>query len=168
MLVAANHASFLDPPLLGAALPRPVYFMAKSELFTSPLLRPLLVRVGAFPVRRGQSDRSAIRRAVALLAAGRVVGMFPEGTRSTTGELQPAQAGVALLALRTGAPVVPVGLSGTGKAMPPGRAWPHRVPVAIKVGPPLRFEHRGRIDKELLREVSEQVMAAIARLIEPP
>ncbi|MFS8543960.1 MAG: 1-acyl-sn-glycerol-3-phosphate acyltransferase, partial [Limnochordales bacterium] len=116
-ILAANHVNYLDPLLIGAAVPRQIHFMAKHELFHNRALAWLLDRVGAFPVRRGQADRQAIRRALELLAAGKVVGIFPEGTRSETGELQDVQGGTALLALKSGAPVVPLAVLGVERAL---------------------------------------------------
>ncbi|HEX6971434.1 MAG TPA: lysophospholipid acyltransferase family protein, partial [Limnochordia bacterium] len=113
LILAANHASYIDPPLLGAATPRRLYFMAKRELFTIPLFGALIRRFGAFPVRRGALDRQAIRSALELLARGEAVVLFPEGTRHRSGGLLPGQQGVAMLASRSGAPIVPVGLVGT-------------------------------------------------------
>jgi len=109
-VLVANHVSYWDPVVVGCAFNRRVYFMAKSELFEIPLLGPLISVLGAFPVRRDKSDRNAIRIAVKLLEEGNVVGIFPEGGRSRTGELMKPQPGAAMLAFKAGVPVLPVAL----------------------------------------------------------
>lgn len=113
LLVVANHAHNADPILLEMAITRPLHFMAKQELFRNPLLAWGLRRAGAFPVDRGRPDRAAIRHAEALLAQGIAVGMFPEGTRSKSGKLQPAFPGAGLIAVRSGAPILPATIVGT-------------------------------------------------------
>jgi 1-acyl-sn-glycerol-3-phosphate acyltransferase len=112
LIVAANHVSNLDPPVLGAAIPRPIYYMAKAELFRIPVLGPLIGQLRAFPVDRAKGDVSAIRRAVEVLKMGAAVGIFPEGGRNREGHNR-IHSGVALLASLTGAPVLPVYIDGT-------------------------------------------------------
>jgi len=99
VLLIANHTSYADPPIVGTASPRPVNFMAKAELFRIPLLGWLIRRTHAFPVRRGTTDREALRRAIRLLRSGRVLLVFPEGTRSPDGRLMEAEQGAAFIAL---------------------------------------------------------------------
>ncbi|HLT59393.1 MAG TPA: lysophospholipid acyltransferase family protein [Limnochordales bacterium] len=165
-ILAANHVNYLDPLLIGAAVPRQIHFMAKHELFHNRALAWLLDRVGAFPVRRGQADRQAIRRALELLAAGKVVGIFPEGTRSETGELQDVQGGTALLALKSGAPVVPLAVLGVERALDAGnRRWPRRSRVTLKMGPPLTFTRVERVDRGALAAASLAIHDAIAALL---
>jgi 1-acyl-sn-glycerol-3-phosphate acyltransferase len=112
LIVAANHVSNLDPPVLGAALPRPLYYMAKAELFRIPVLGAIITQLRAFPVDRARGDVSAIRRAVEVLKMGAAVGIFPEGGRNREGHNR-IHSGVALLASLTGAPVLPVYIDGT-------------------------------------------------------
>ncbi|MHB8448933.1 MAG: lysophospholipid acyltransferase family protein [Mycobacteriales bacterium] len=134
LLIAGNHAGFLDGPLVVAAAPRPVRALAKSELYHGALGRALLI-LGQIPVRRGRPDRTALTAAAEELVGGGAVGMFPEGTRGT-GELEEVQHGVAYLAVRTGAPIVPVACLGTAEAMPKGRHLPKwRAPVLLVFGP---------------------------------
>ncbi|HEY8496683.1 MAG TPA: lysophospholipid acyltransferase family protein [Limnochordales bacterium] len=165
-IVAANHVNYLDPLVIGSALPRTVHFMAKHELFENRILAWVLPRVHAFPVKRGQPDRQAIRRALDILAAGEVVGIYPEGTRSETGELQDMQGGAALLALKSGAPVVPLAVIGLEKALDVGaRRWPRRTPVTIRMGPPISFPPVDHIDRTTLRSASQEIHRAIAALL---
>ena len=110
LVVVANHGSHLDPPLLGHALGRPVAFMAKAELFSIPILGPIIRACGAYPVRRGASDREAIRTATARLEEGWATGVFLDGTRQSDGRINNPLPGAALLAARTGAPLLPVAI----------------------------------------------------------
>lgn len=114
VIIAANHLSLWDPVVVGCALDRTVYYMAKGELFDIPFLGWLLRNLKAFPVKRGQGDIAAIRKAIAVLKEGNVLGVFPEGTRSKSGEIQEAMAGIALIMEKSKAPVVPIKVFGTG------------------------------------------------------
>ncbi|MDI3521832.1 MAG: 1-acyl-sn-glycerol-3-phosphate acyltransferase [Bacillota bacterium] len=156
LIVVANHVSYLDPPVLGVAFPRRVYFMAKEELFRIPAFGWLLRGLGAFPVKRGVPDRRVIKRALAVLAAGEVLGIFPEGTRSKTGELGEAEEGAALLALRTGARLVPAGIRGTR-----GRG-----PVRVVFGPPVDGSDLNPKDRTSVKVLSQRIMDSIAALLE--
>ncbi|QBP41350.1 lysophospholipid acyltransferase family protein [Paenisporosarcina antarctica] len=116
VLICSNHINALDPPVVGITAPRPVYFMAKEELFNAPILKPLLPKLNAFPVKRGLSDREALRRAITILKGGEVMGLFPEGTRSENGELGKGFSGAGFFALRGEADVVPCAIIGPYKA----------------------------------------------------
>lgn len=166
-ILAINHVSMLDPILVAAALPRPVHFMAKEELFRYPLLGWLLRWLHAFPVRRGQPDREAIARALSVLKAGGVVGIFPEGTRSLDGRLLPIQGGTAFLALKSGAAVFPVAIVGTHRAMPKGAWWPRRACVQIRVGEPLRLPEgtQGPVRRAELEAVNARIRHELHRLV---
>lgn len=161
-IVASNHESLLDPPVLGSAIPhRQVYFMAKKELFDVPVLGRLLIAFGTFAVERGSADRRAMDQAIRLLDEGRVLGIFPEGTRSSDGSLKKGRTGAALLALRAGVPVVPAGVFHTQQAMrrkliPGGRAF------GVRFGPPIPVEREAEPGKARLFEVRDQIMAGIA------
>lgn len=115
ILLCSNHINALDPPVVGLNAPRPVNFMAKEELFHIPILKSILPGVNAFPVKRGMSDRDALRRAIKLLKDGEVVGLFPEGTRSKDGTLGKGFSGAGFFALRGDANVVPCAIIGPYK-----------------------------------------------------
>lgn len=136
VLLAGNHRGFLDGPLVAAFVPREASFLAKSELFRGPVATALMW-FGQIPVDRGRPDREALRRAVAVLERGEVLGMFPEGTRGA-GELESVQHGIAYVALRVpGVPIVPVACLGTERALPKGARLPRwRSRVDIVFGEP--------------------------------
>ncbi|MFB1080808.1 lysophospholipid acyltransferase family protein [Jeotgalibacillus sp. JSM ZJ347] len=115
VLICANHINVLDPPVVGITSPRPVSFMAKEELFKMPVLKKLLPNLNAFPVKRGMSDREALRKGLSQLKEGHVVGLFPEGTRSKDGEIGKGLAGAGFFALRSDAAVVPCAIIGPYK-----------------------------------------------------
>lgn len=162
VLLAANHVSLLDPPIVGAGAPRPLQFMAKAELFRIPLLGALIRRVNAHPVERAAADAGALRGALGLLQAGKALLVFPEGTRGTEGTLRPGKPGTGMLAARSEAPVVPVYIRGTGQALPRGSRFPRPARVTVAFGPPLRFR-RGR-GREHYQRITDEIMAAIGRL----
>jgi 1-acyl-sn-glycerol-3-phosphate acyltransferase len=116
VLLCANHIDNLDPPVVGITAPRPVHFMAKDELFSVPLLGKIVPHLNAFPVKRGMSDREALRKGLAILKDGKVLGLFPEGTRSKTGEMGKGLAGAGFFALRSDAHIVPCAIIGPYKA----------------------------------------------------
>lgn len=115
VLLCTNHIDNLDPPVVGITCPRTVHFMAKEELFNMPILKSVLPQVQAFPVKRGMSDRDAFRTTLKLLRSGKVVGMFPEGTRSKDGQLGKGLAGAGFFALKGDAAVVPCAIVGPYK-----------------------------------------------------
>lgn len=171
-VIASNHLSFFDSVLLQALAPRPVHFFAKAEYFTGAGVRGRAQKwffesVGSIPVQRDEQAASvaALDSLVALLERGQGVGIYPEGTRSRDGRLYRGRTGAAWLALTTGAPVVPVGLTGTERLQPPGASGfrPHR--FTVTVGEPLEFGHPGR--RHTLpqrRAATEAIMDAIAAL----
>ncbi|MHB0911993.1 MAG: lysophospholipid acyltransferase family protein [Armatimonadota bacterium] len=161
VILAPNHQSHLDPPATGACIARQVHYMAKVELFQPPIFGRWMHLAGCFPVTRGTADRGAIRRALELLAEGRIVCIFPEGTRSD-GPLREAELGIGMIALKSGAPVVPVAISGTREMLPKG-GKPRFGRVTVTYGKPLTFENlSGRAGME---EVGKRVMAEIADLL---
>jgi 1-acyl-sn-glycerol-3-phosphate acyltransferase len=172
LLLVSNHVSVLDPPFVGGAAPRQVCFMAKEELFRIPLLGRLIRALNARPVRRDGSDMRALKTSLGLLREGRALLVFPEGTRGVEGgPLGPGKPGVGMLAMLSGAPVVPVFVSGSGAALPRGRALPRPSKVRVTFGPPLVFKAEGKRAgddgrKEAYREAAQEMMDAIASLRE--
>jgi 1-acyl-sn-glycerol-3-phosphate acyltransferase len=165
LLLVSNHVSLLDPPLVGASAPRPLYFLAKEELFRVPLLGRLIHGVNARPVKRDGTDTRALKMALRLLGEGHAILIFPEGTRGRGGRLGEGKAGAGMLAVMSGAPVVPVHVSGSDRALPPGRALPRPAKVRVVFGPPLHFKPgTGEARKESYREASAEMMRAIAQL----
>jgi len=115
LIIMANHITAYDPPIVGSIMNRKVYFMAKKELFENPFLDKILRAIGTFPVKRGRPDRSAFRESFRLLNNNKVICIFPEGTRSKNGELGNAKAGSIMIALRSEAPILPVGIKKDGR-----------------------------------------------------
>lgn len=168
VLVASNHVSYIDPPALGVASPRPIHFMAKAELFRVPILGPLIRRLGAFPVKRGTADRTALRTAHELLTAGKLVVVFFEGKRSPDGKLQSPELGAAMIALRAGVPIVPAALINTDHLLPRHGKRLHFSRVTVVFGEPLTFpQMAGKAgDRAALQEVSDIVASRIAALLQ--
>lgn len=165
VLIVANHSSVLDPPLVGGVCPRPLTFLAKAELFRIPGLGGLIRRLGAQPLRREGADPSALRTAQRVLAEGRALLVFPEGTRGPEGTLRDAKPGAALLAMHGGVQVVPAYVSGSGRAWPRGRRLPRPAKVRVTFGAPMRFAPAAGADrKQQYEAATRRMMAAIADL----
>jgi 1-acyl-sn-glycerol-3-phosphate acyltransferase len=160
-ILAANHRSFFDPFLIGTMTRRPLYYVAKRELFEmNPLISWLLSALGAFPVSRGQGDQETIRTAKELLARGELVLIFPEGHRIRPGALGAPRRGVGRLALETGAPVIPVSVIGTDEVR---RGWVLRPrKVRVRAGQPLQFPHTDAATPKAAGWVTERVWACVA------
>lgn len=156
LIVACNHVSYLDPPLMASFCPRRISYMAKRELFEMPVLGPVIRGLGAYAVDRQGSATAAIRRSLQVLEAGGAVGIFPEGTRNPHGDVQP-QTGVALLASLARAPVVPACVTGTDRG-----AQLHRVQVAF--GAPLALDPSRKATREDLAKFTGEIMTAIEQL----
>ena len=137
LIVVANHASDFDPPIVSNCVGRPVAYMAKEELFKVPVLGPAIRLYGAYPVKRGSADRSAIRSAMAQLDAGWAVGIFLQGTRTPDGRISSPKLGAAMIASKTQAPLLPVCLWGTHRILPKGAKFPRPLPVTVRIAPPI-------------------------------
>jgi len=166
VLLVSNHASYLDPPLVAGMVPkRQVSFLAKAELFDIPLFGGFIRRLNARPVRREGGDARALRTALRVLEEGGVLLIFPEGTRGDERVLREGKAGAGMIAVLSGAAVVPVYVSGSGQAWPRGRRLPRRGRVTVSFGAPLHFARvEGGERKEQYAAASRAMMGAIARL----
>ncbi len=162
-VVAANHESFADILVLLAVLPLPVRFLAKRSIFSVPVLGWSIRAAGFVPVDRGDRARgtTAVDACLKLLKAGRSILVFPEETRTRTGELLPFKPGAALLALRSGAPLLPLGVAATRRSLAPGSFAITPGPVALAVGPPIEVSGRTAHDRD---EVTRQLREAIEQL----
>ncbi len=161
-ILASNHLAWTDIPLIAVRLHRKVVYMAKEEYFSGRML--WVVRfLGAFPVKRGEGDRQALRAGEEQLKKGNMLGMFPEGTRSRTRTMAKGHAGLGMIALRTGVPVVPVAIWGSEKMFKE-----FRPPVTICYGNPIVFKPRGeKITREDIDEATDRVMRSIASMLPP-
>lgn len=162
-VVVANHGSDLDPPLLSCAMGRPVSFMAKQELFRVPVLAPLIRGLGAVPVRRGHVDRRALERCLAQLQRGWLVGVFLDGTRSATGMVERPRHGAALLAQRSGRPLLPVAILNSHRALSRGSMGLKLVPITIRIGHPIPAPVNR--DRQTMETTSRQCAAVINGLL---
>ena len=168
LILAANHVSYADPPTVGASTPRRVIFMAKQELFHMPVMGWVVRLYGTISIRRGEADLSALRRGQAALNSGAVLGMFPEGTRARGRGLGRPHPGVALLALRTNAFIVPTAVWGTQRILPKLPLVLFLRPrVTIRFGEPFRLSPVSRITAEEVNGGARLIMERIARLLPP-
>lgn len=159
VVLAANHVTNFDVFIMQFALPRPIFYMGKAELFRSPLLDPLLRQLGGFPVERGAQDAWALRQAERVLASGQVLGIFPEGKRNHGRGLHPGKTGVARLAIAAGCPIVPMTVNGTHRLF---KRPLQRVTVRLAVGPPLLPE-----PYESALALTDRVMFSLADMLPP-
>ena len=163
VILAINHISLWDPLVAASSLPRKVSFMAKEELFSIPVLGKIFSKLGAFPVKRGQGDMNAIRQSLAILKEGRVLGLFPEGTRSKSGEIQKGLPGMVLLMEKSKASVVPIKVFGTQHLLTKG--WGN---IAVVIGKPMTPEMlKAPEGVENRREwIADRIMKAMLELSE--
>jgi 1-acyl-sn-glycerol-3-phosphate acyltransferase len=172
-IIVSNHCSNLDPPVIGWAtghqVGRIVHFMAKIEMRGWPIIGWLATQSAVYFVRRGEGDRAAQRFSLEALAAGRPIGIFPEGTRARDGHLKPGKSGAAFVAMRSGAPLLPVGIAGSHRIFPGRSRWPHATKIRIRIGTPFTLQHRpdGRLDRGELAAGTDRIMAEIAALLPP-
>lgn len=158
-VLCCNHISLLDPPVVGAACTRKLHWMAKEELFV-PVLGTIYKWLGAFPVKRGTADRTAITHGINILKNKEVLAIFPEGTRSKTGALGKAAPGALMMAGRVKATILPTCVIGTDVKRQ-GKLWPK---VKVKFGKPITFPKDELVGKDLLNRLSNEMMASIAEL----
>jgi 1-acyl-sn-glycerol-3-phosphate acyltransferase len=166
VIVAMNHQSYLDPPLAGNACDRAIYFLARRSLLNVPVLRWLLPKLNVIPVNQEGIDRSALKTLIQVIKAGNGALVFPEGSRTLDGNLQPGLPGIGLIIAKTLAPVVPMRIFGAHEALPRGGGRMRFHPITVVVGEPIHFtasdlEDRG---KDLYTQLSQRVMDAIAAL----
>jgi 1-acyl-sn-glycerol-3-phosphate acyltransferase len=172
VILAPNHASYMDPPLIGASLHRQISFLARDNIFHVPVLAAILRSWKVVPVDRDGGTGRGLKEILNRLEQGGAIILFPEGTRSRHGDLNPARSGIGLTVIKSGAPVVPVRVFGTHEAFGPHHRLPRPRRVSVKFGKPLWFEERRaeaaastkqRV-KEIYQEVADEIMAEIARL----
>lgn len=174
VILAANHASYLDPPLVGCPLPREINYLARDTLFTLPVLGSYLRALNAVPVDREGGGGTGLKAILDRLQAGNAILLFPEGTRTSNGRLLPAKSGIGLTVIKSQAPVVPVRIFGTYEAYGRRHKWPRPHPVGVKYGHPILFEalraeakicSKPRL-KQIYQEVADLLMREISQ-IEP-
>lgn len=162
LVVVSNHASHFDPPIVSNCVTRPVAFMAKEELFNIPVLGKAIRLYGAYPVKRGAADRSAIREALALLEQNWAVGIFLQGTRTPDGRIPSPKLGGALIAAKAQAPLLPVSIWGTESVLPKGKKLPYPAPITIRIGQPIAPPQS--TDRAELEAVTQRCTEAIHQL----
>lgn len=169
VILASNHQSFFDPPLVGNAADRPIFFLAKKSLMEVPLLGWLLPKLNVIPVNLEGGDRSALKALIRILKAGDCALVFPEGTRTPDGSLQPAEPGLGLIIAKTRTPVVPARIFGAFDAWPIGGKIRLFRRITVVVGEPIYFSEADLAGggKELYLRLSQRVMDAIAALQVP-
>lgn len=171
-ILAANHRSLIDIPVACMPTTRKVWFMAKEELFGTKIGSFLLRNLGAFPVRRGKPDRSALMRALEILETGKILGIFPEGTRTPGARFETLEEGFAYIALKSGAPIIPVAISGTEAVFPKGRKLPRPAKIRVHVGEQFTLggPYAGVLPRPRIREGTEEArrrLTAVMNVLEP-
>jgi len=164
-IFAANHASYLDPPIIGTTCKNPIFYLARKTLLKWPLLGPIFPALNVVPVDQERPDMSALKNIIKLVRAGERTIIFPEGSRTLDGALQPAQPGIGLVVAKTLAPVVPMRIFGSYEAFPRGAKKVRLARITVVVGKPIYFTaadvQKGR---ESYQAISERVLGEIARL----
>lgn len=171
-ILASNHASFIDPPLIGSGLHRSMNYLARESLFRFPVIGWILHSWNAVPVDRDGGGAKGLRIILDRLLSGSAIILFPEGTRTTNGELQPARSGIGLIVIKSEAPVIPVRVFGTFAAYGRHHTVPRPFPIAVRYGSPIDFTNlrdeaktctKPRL-KQIYQEVSDRIMAEIGKL----
>ena len=167
-IIAANHQSYLDPPLIGVAYPGELHYLARNTLFKRRLFNWILTEVNAIPVDRDRGDVGALRAVLKLLKDGHRTVIFPEGTRTLTGQIQNARPGIGMIVAKTLVPVIPARIFGSFESWPKnGKFKPH--PITVIVGKPIRFTS-GDVasgEREIYQKISERILGEIAKLEMP-
>jgi 1-acyl-sn-glycerol-3-phosphate acyltransferase len=175
-VLASNHASFLDPPLVGSGLRRPINYLARESLFRFPILGSILRSWNAVPVDREGGGAKGLKTILDRLLAGNAIILFPEGTRTLDGQLQPARSGIGLTVIKSSAPVIPIRVFGTYEAYGKHVKIPRPRPIIVKYGKPMNFAAlreeaktctKPRL-KEIYQQVADEIMRAIAQLEPKP
>jgi len=166
LLIAVNHSSFFDPPLAGICSRRGVYYLARKTLLKWPFFGPLFPAMNVIPVERDGNDMSALREVIKKVKEGNAVLLFPEGTRSLDGALQPARAGIGLVIAKTGAPVLPMRIFGAYEAFPKNARRFQLSQITVVIGEPIHFsaEEISNSSRETYQLLSNRVMDAIGAL----
>ncbi len=171
-IIASNHASFLDPPLLGGASKRELHFLGRDTLFKFPLVGWVLRQHNAVPVDRDGGGGAGLKAILDRLRAGCAIVLFPEGTRSSDGQLLPARSGIGLVVIKSNAPIIPVRIFGSHEALGRKHYFPRPKQITVRFGEPLDFAtlrtearhcSKDRL-KQIYQEIADQIMAAIGRL----
>lgn len=157
-IIASNHQSYLDPILLGYAFPRPLRYFSKKDMFSVPFLSFLIRHLGAIPIDREEMTSMTMRQGVRVIKEGNYLVIFPEGTRSRTGKLLEPKEGIGFLHYKTGAPIVPVFISGSGRALPVGGKWVRPVKIKVFIGKKMHIEGKD------YKKIAERVMEVIREL----
>jgi 1-acyl-sn-glycerol-3-phosphate acyltransferase len=168
-ILTSNHVSFLDHYITPGIVSRQIKYLAKAEYFEKPVSRWLYTNWGQIPLERGKGDSDALRHAKKHLRNGGLLGIYPEGTRSTDGYIHEGRTGVARLALETGTPIIPVGMLGTFKSMPKNQHYAKPCKITVVFGPPIKVKGlKGREDdRELCRALTDEIMFEIEKLTKP-
>jgi len=163
-IIAANHCSYLDPPLVGVACKRAIHYLARKTLLDWPILGPIFPQLNVIPVDQDNPERSALMGIIRVVRGGGAALIFPEGSRSLDGHIQDSQPGIGLVVAKTGAPVVPVRVSGSFEAFPRERGFPRRVPINVIIGKVLRFDEIVVDGRDAYQKTSDRIMDAVAQL----
>jgi len=163
VIIASNHTSYLDPLAVGCACPRPIDFMARDTLFKAPLLGAWMHAVNAFDVKRESADLSAMKEGIRRLKSGRVLTVFPEGTRQANGQMGKAQAGVGFLAVKSEATVIPAFVCGTEKALPKGAKFFRPARVIVKFGQAVEID-----SNKPYEDIAQDILNSIRLLAADP
>ncbi len=164
IIIVCNHLNNADPPILTGTIPRRIYWLTKIEWFKTPIIGAMFKMAGMIPVRRFEADLHALRLCERALKKGWALGMFPEGTRSKSGALRPGEPGSALLALRTGVPILPVAIWGTENVKLP-RALIGRTHAYVRFGKPFSLTKKTKISREDVAEATVTIMKSIAAIL---